>query len=378
MTYIYSDEGNPTRVIVWDLGRRCNFDCSYCTAWMHSTTAPFNQFEKLKKTADFIDQYVAIYQMYEKKPFRNLISFTGGEPAVNPAFYELVPYLKERLPDYNLSLTTNGTWSKRRGQFLLDNMDSITVSYHAEGAKKLKDLCMDNIDWLHEQGGKVRVNVMMHMDHWDECVSICAYLKLRGIKYTPRVIGDDGRQDTDWRIDDDGQKRRTSHHYTADQLDYIKNHFGGKSTKKPKDGLATKLGRMCCGGRCMSTDQGDTMFIEQTNFKGYNCMVNWFFLHIEEDRDAIYHHQTCRAKFTEAPQERFDELLYSKGLITEKTGPIARISNYIPYLMWLENEFALGNRPTMVCPNSYCGCGICIGKASTDETFDWIKSKYIY
>ena len=47
--YIYSDEKLPTKMIVWDLGRRCNFDCSYCTGWMHSTTAPFNSLEKYKE-----------------------------------------------------------------------------------------------------------------------------------------------------------------------------------------------------------------------------------------------------------------------------------------------------------------------------------------
>jgi sulfatase maturation enzyme AslB (radical SAM superfamily) len=57
LNYIYSDEKQPTKMIVWDLGRRCNFDCSYCTGWMHSTTSPFQKLERFKKTASFIDGY---------------------------------------------------------------------------------------------------------------------------------------------------------------------------------------------------------------------------------------------------------------------------------------------------------------------------------
>ncbi len=49
LDYIYSDAKKPLKMIVWDLGRRCNFDCTYCTGWMHSTTAPFNDFEEYKK-----------------------------------------------------------------------------------------------------------------------------------------------------------------------------------------------------------------------------------------------------------------------------------------------------------------------------------------
>ncbi|MGI9568981.1 MAG: radical SAM protein [Desulfobulbia bacterium] len=390
--YIFSDLNNPTRVIVWDLGRRCNFDCSYCTAWMHSTTAPFNTFEKLRGTADFIEEYVALYSMYERTPFRNLISFTGGEPAVNPAFYDLVPYLRERLPAYYLNLTTNGTWSKRRRDFLMGNLDSITVSYHAAGKEKLRKLCMENIEWMHREGCNIRVNVMMHVDWWDQCVEVCETLHALGVKYTPRTIGDDGRKDTEWRIDDDGKMRRTSHPYTAKQLLWIKNHWYHIEKKlfafvnlpaptEAPEGIAAEMGRMCCGGRCMTAKKDgvekDAMFIEQTNFKGYGCMVNWFFLHIEEDRDAVYHHQTCRAKFTDAPQETFDDLLYSKGLITDTNGPICSISNYRPYLEWLESKFAEGP-PTMVCPNQHCGCGVCVAKAKKPADLHTLMNKYIY
>jgi molybdenum cofactor biosynthesis enzyme MoaA len=231
--YIYSDANKPLKMIVWDLGRRCNFDCTYCTGWMHSTTAPFNDFEEYKKTAEFIHKYYSLYKKYHKVDWDVMISFTGGEPAINPAFYKLVPYLKENYPYMKLNLTTNGAWSKNRGQFLLDNMNSITVSYHCEGTDKQKALVRDNLLWVRENipdPHKLKVNVMMHMDYFDETVDLIEnFLKPNDIRYIPRTIGDDAKFRSKWFKDMDGNMRRTSHVYTPDQLDYIKNHWNTKN-----------------------------------------------------------------------------------------------------------------------------------------------------
>jgi len=149
------------------------------------------------------------------------------------------------------------------------------------------------------------------------------------------------------------------------------------------DGLARKMGRMCCGGRCMTIKQDgevkDAMFIEQSNFEGYNCMVNWFFLHIEQDRDAVYHHQTCMGKLKGSPEPNIDPAKFGDIIhkFTPEKGPITTISDGDKYLEWLEEQFKAGRTPTMVCPNTHCGCGICIAKAKDDDVFKDIASKYI-
>ena len=394
LDYIYSDENNPTWMCVWDLGRRCNFDCSYCTGWMHSTTAPFQSFERYKKTAAFIDGYYSIYEQFHKKKFRPVISFTGGEPAINPAFFVLVEHLRKEYPHFLLNLTTNGTWSKRRAQFLLDNMDSITVSYHCEGNDKQRQLARENLIWMRDKianKNKLKVNVMMHMDYWDDCIDLIeTVLKPHDIKYIPRTVGDDGRHRHEWFKDMDGQMRRTSHVYTDEQMDYIKNHWKEKNSevgskaeiKKSEDGDVRKMGRMCCGGRCMTTGKSgseeDTMFIEQSDFKGWGCMVNWFFLHIEEDKDVAYHHQTCMAKTADTPEVEIGPLLQHTKF-RENKGPICNLSKGEEYLAWLEEKVHKeGRPPTMICPNGHCGCGICVAKARTKEDFSKLVDKYIY
>lgn len=382
--YIYSEEKKPTFMCVWDLGRRCNFDCTYCTAWMHSTTAPLNKFEQYKKTAKFIDQYYALYSMFHKREWRPVISFTGGEPTVNPAFYDLLKHMKENYPQFQLNLTTNGTWSTRKAEELIQSLSSITISYHCEGNPKQKQLARENMLWMRDKT-KLRVNVMMHMDYWDECVDLMEnYLTPNNISFIPRIIGDDGKYKDDWFKDEDGAMRRTTHTYTLEQQQYLKQYWEKKNNKPgiqvAEDGFARKMGRMCCGGRCMtvgnSGEQKDVMFIEQSDFYDWNCMINWFFLHIEEDNDAVYHHQTCRAKFEDAPPVKNPHKYFKDKT---RVGMICNLSSTDEYLSWLENKIKNeGRLPTMVCPNRHCGCGICVPKAKNKAVFDDIKSKYVY
>ena len=41
-------------MVTWDLGRRCNYDCSYCTAIHHNNTSRHRSVDELKNTFDFI------------------------------------------------------------------------------------------------------------------------------------------------------------------------------------------------------------------------------------------------------------------------------------------------------------------------------------
>tara|TARA_Y100000389_G_scaffold28244_1_gene24215 strand:- start:2053 stop:3252 length:1200 start_codon:yes stop_codon:yes gene_type:complete len=395
LEYIYSDVKLPTKMIVWDLGRRCNYDCSYCTGWMHSTTSPFQKLERFKKTAAFIDGYYSIYEQFHKVKFRPVLSFTGGEPAINPDFFPLVEHLKKEYPHFVLNLTTNGTWSQRRGQFLLDNMDSITVSYHCEGNDKQRQLVRDNLVWMRKNiknKHKLKVNVMMHVDHWDDCIDLIDNVLIpHDIKYIPRTIGDDGRNRYKWFKDMDGVMRRTSHKYSDEQMNWIKYYWKGENKKVgdktelkiSDDGDVRKIGRPCCGGRCMTTkregqEETDAMFINQSNFQGWSCMVNWFFLHIEEDKDVAYHHQTCMAKTEDTPEVEIGPLLQHVKTFSKNRGPICNLSKADEYLQWLENKVNHeGRPPTMTCPNMHCGCGICVPKAKTERDFLHLKEKYI-
>lgn len=84
--------------VEWNLGKRCNYDCSYCPSSIHDNSSLHTDIKILKSA---VDKLVSL-----GKPIR--ISFTGGEPTVHPKFRELIQYCKHVGVTW-ISVTTNGT-----------------------------------------------------------------------------------------------------------------------------------------------------------------------------------------------------------------------------------------------------------------------------
>lgn len=324
-------------MVTWDIGRRCNFDCSYCEISRHDNVSSPHSYDELLRTFKFVKEYTQIYADLVN------INFTGGEPTINPAFWQLTEYINANETRFRLSLTTNGAWHPRNTDRIAQLFEGVTVSYHTEGHPNLKKQTLDNIKLLHEKGIWLQVNVMLHTDNWAEGVQVCEELKSLGIRHNPRPIGDGNIARKGWFIDADGSNRRTSHDYTDEQQDWFFNYSG---TKKPVGGTkeGTELGRKCCGGRCVQgkvNNEWQEVSLIDTHFKGWYCSVNKYFLHIDQHTGDVFHHQTCQA--------------LHNGL----RGPLGSIDNTLEIL-----DYAKTNKNnTIVCPNTRCGCGMCVPKA---------------
>ena len=120
------DQSNRYQII-WDLGRRCSYACTYCPPHRNNKTSPFVSFDKLCKTMDSVAEYALLYDSFRKKPAKKKLSFTGGEPTVHPDFFKFLKYCKKEYPDFSRGLTTNGWFSNS----VLDKVLSLTtaVSY---------------------------------------------------------------------------------------------------------------------------------------------------------------------------------------------------------------------------------------------------------
>jgi len=323
-------------MITWDLGRRCNYDCTYCAPIHHDNFSKHATLDQLTTTADFIFDYISTIAEYRtNKDFH--ISLTGGEPTVNPKFLQLVNHLNSKqLPgvDLHLALTTNGAMGKRVAEAVGNTFSYVTVSYHAEADAKLKKRVLERVRQLHSNTS-VKVNVMFHAQHFDECVDVCNILKQQGIQYIPRMIGENPGGET------------YGHQYTQDQLKWFNSYWNVDSNSS--SGFGAEIGRPCCGGRSMKisndTDTQEVKFLTYRKFKDWHCSVNWYFLHIEQQTDSVYHHQTCQARFDGT------------------TGPIGSISNSSAILDTLRNNLVNNTMPIIVCPNTFCACGLCAPKS---------------
>jgi hypothetical protein len=160
-----------------------------------------------------------------------------------------------------------------------------------------------------------------------------------------------------WVKDQDGKLRRTSHEYTEEQQKWFFEKIGTNAdTNSKKEGI--ELGRQCCGGICLTGKVDDIWqpisFID-TNFNDWYCMVNWFFLAIDQETGEVYHNQTCKALFN------------------KEVGSIGNLAHTDKIFEFVRLNF----ENSIVCPKLRCGCGMCAPKAQNIIDFKQIKEKFI-
>lgn len=328
--------GQSPFMITWDMGRRCNFDCSYCPSHRHDNFSPHASFEELKNTLDFIFSYIDTIASYRiDKTY--CISFTGGEPTVNPNFIEFSKYLskKKKQVNFNLTtdLTTNGAMSDKVAAAVIENFNHVTISYHAESHGSLKTQILDRIMQFKNNNINMKVNVMMHVDYFEECRRVCEFLEENKIKFIPRVIGENP---------DNNFSHLNS--YTGEHKSWFKKYYGVDASPDV---------RPCCGGRTMGLCSNNGIVQSKTvgfrEFAGWSCSVNWYFLHVEQQTKLIYTHQTCQAR------------------LDGTRGPIGTLDNWEDMVKNLSTNLKEKTMPIIVCPNKLCGCGLCTPKSKNGQ-----------
>ncbi len=350
--------------VVWDLGRRCTYACSYCGPHHSNKTSPMVNIDELKCTIDGIFEYSNLLNQYRTKPKNLNIAYTGGEPTIHPAFFDFVRYTKNKYPFITSNITTNGCFSQTKCKEIIECVTNATISYHTEATEKEKQIVRNNIKFMSDVGYNFRVNLMFHKDYFDECIIIADWLDEMGIKYTPRPIGDSGNKQDIL----DG----TAHVYTKEQLSWFSNYWKkGKKTeiksKTKNEELATKkIGRTCCNGKCLNVKIDNKFFkqtyVPSTNFQSWNCMINWDFLFINSELNGVWHHQTCQVN------------------LDGHIGPIGKASEFENIIRNLKKKLSSGKMAVIKCPKTFCGCGLCSPKALQENDAKKIfesRTKYL-
>ena len=140
--------------ILWDIGRWCNYSCSYCWPSVHNKTDPH-------KTMDVMQQVVdRVYNKWaEGKPIK--WAFGGGEPTVNPDFLPLMKYIRGK-GGYTL-VVSNGSRSADYYRELAHAVDCLQLSLHTEFWNK--DKFTNNLRsvltaYNEKNGGWVDIKIM--------------------------------------------------------------------------------------------------------------------------------------------------------------------------------------------------------------------------
>ena len=242
--------------VEWNLGKRCNYDCSYCPSSIHDNTSPHTDIKILKAT---VDKLITL-----GKPIR--LSFTGGEPAVHPQIEELLSYCKKQGISW-LNLTTNGT---RKHEWYLDMqkyVDHYVFSLHFEyDWNKIIDTIVHFSNWTDK---KFFINVMAHHNYMTEVKTAVEFLENTDIKFAVRRIR---WTEGDHNIFDDLR-------YDGKDLDWI---LSKEATTEPNTVIDDN--------KLMHSN--DVIKLHLNKFKNWTCnagleslMINW---------DGEVHRATCR------------------------------------------------------------------------------------
>ena len=160
--------------VEWNLGKRCNYDCSYCPESIHDNSSPPTEIAILKAT---VDKLITL-----GKPLR--ISFTGGEPTVHPNFEELVNYCKHVGVSW-VSVTTNGT--RKPEWYINQRADYWVFSLHFEYDWKRVANTISAVHSL-KMRNNMMVNIMAHHDKMNEVRDITGYFDTVKVPYAIRRI----------------------------------------------------------------------------------------------------------------------------------------------------------------------------------------------
>jgi len=381
-----------TRIMFsWDLGRRCNYDCSYCPSHRHNNYSPHASLEDLVYTFKKLSRYRRV--MSEISSLDEFtVSITGGEPASNPVFWKFCDEMRAIDPLVKVGVTTNGTIPKKHYEKIDNYVHTMTISYHCEADPKIKKGVVEAILYIAKQTNTyVNVNVMFHSDpeYFQECLDLCFLLEDEGVHFVPRIIGED--QGAAGKIKHD----KEFHSYTKEQseiftayYEQLKNPSAEKASFRksisvpkidtsPLVQMATRneIGRPCCGGISFNTATeesvsscntvegpinyvdtiawDETRYLQTSKFKDWYCLVHLFLPHLQQETRMIYAHQTCQAN-------EFG-----------RQGPLCTIETFDDYI----DRMASGDIPIMKCPNNICNCGLCTPKSKHKPLVDAMVNK---
>jgi MoaA/NifB/PqqE/SkfB family radical SAM enzyme len=121
-TITYSKDHEEFKVVVWELGRRCNYNCWYCGPSAH------NNYENQKALQTMIDGYEQLARIWLCNQPTKFV-FAGGESTFNPDFMQFAQYITSRGLGHVLHVTTNGSHTNQYYTELA-KISSISFSAH--------------------------------------------------------------------------------------------------------------------------------------------------------------------------------------------------------------------------------------------------------
>jgi MoaA/NifB/PqqE/SkfB family radical SAM enzyme len=262
--------------VEWNLGLRCNFDCSYCPKNIHDNTSPHAPFE------DFLNTTRTIRSAYEGKQIR--LSITGGEPFVHPRILDILKMFREEGMD-EISTISNGSLPVEKYLKALETIDHLIFSWHFE---HLREDHMREV-LLATKGQNVHLHLMLLPGRLEEIKSLISWLEENGINYDLRRIRPLFRPGGGFNPP--GASGMVGVHSLADPTDYYSKEEHEFLESIVKAGKRNNVELFTRQERWL--DNVNTLLKNRWNdFRGWQCMAGIETLMI--DNDGKVYRATCK------------------------------------------------------------------------------------
>lgn len=167
----------------WYIGKRCNFDCSYCADYLHDKTSPHVPKDRM---IQLVDKLQAAYGA------NILWSICGGEPTIIPHLIEVMEYINRR-GARDVSITTNLSRTTDYFLELFPHINNITASLHFEAmghqaqayAEKVIALEQWRRAWNLEHPGRRKtllIRFMMYPGKFQQILQMKEQLERAGVE----------------------------------------------------------------------------------------------------------------------------------------------------------------------------------------------------
>jgi len=159
--------------VYWEIGRRCNYDCSYCWPWIHNNTDPHKPLENLMRATNLIET-----KFIKGKSVNFIIS--GGEPTANKDFLDWLRYLNTC--GHHVSLHSNGSRKPDYYREIIHYGDlNLSVHYEfydrARFVKVVEAVADEKAKHNNENVGHLEIKFMMAPHNREETLSLEEELK---------------------------------------------------------------------------------------------------------------------------------------------------------------------------------------------------------
>lgn len=172
--------------IVWNIGKRCNYDCSYCPPSDHDWISDHLELTSCKNLINNFNEQLK----NQKKLFK--FEITGGEPYVHPDILDILKTIKHSSQCSNqICVTTNGSLPTLLYEKSFEYITNLTISLHLERPEHEVIKILDKIVYLNTNYPNILINaqVMCLPGKFDFIQqSIIPILKNNNVKYTLRRI----------------------------------------------------------------------------------------------------------------------------------------------------------------------------------------------